>query len=393
MSDKGIERYCPFCRSRLRSWLVVAGVLLGLAGYSRIEFWNYAAGAVMILPGLLLHFFCKANLRQNTVLTRSGAYRWVRHPFYLANALVDFGLCMLIGRWELLLVFGICWAIAYTRQIRKEERNLIGLFGDEYRRYRKEVPAILPWKLRPSAETGETRFSMKNPNIDTGKEVGRILRYASYPYLFFTAALAGQDGIKVFIEGSSWALIPPAAFLCIYWLGIVSQKYAAGKRSALASAMEHFTFRLAIDVLILGALIVTEGLIPEINGPNHILATALVSLLLIFPCMIVLLETAGKAWASYRFRIMTEMCFLVIMCALGGLFYLIAVPVFFYAPALVFGSADDHRRHALSADIVAFDSPKFALNPIAAFKGALLSFGFAILFIQEILHIHILSLA
>ncbi len=391
--SKGIERYSPFCRSRLRSWLIAAAVILSIGGYSRQEFWNYALGAVMIVPGMLLHFSCKANLRQNRVLTRSGAYRWVRHPFYLANFVIDFGLCVLLGRWELTAIYGIFWVIAYSRQIGKEERHLIKLYGDGYRQYRKEVPAIIPWKIFPAADTGETEFSMKNPNIDTGNEAGRILRYASYPYLFFTADLIGRYGLSVFVRHSSWALIPPAAFFCLYWLGLVSRNYVSGRKSGLAAAMEHFPFRMVLSVLILSILIVTEGLIPEIDGPGHLAATSVAALLLLFPCAVILLETSGRAWFSYRFRILTELGFLMIMCALGGLFYLAAAPVFFYVPALMFGSSHGCERHRLSAGITDTDIfNKPAVDTRMIFQTALMLLGGGILFIQEILHLNILGL-
>lgn len=388
---KGWERYSVFCRSRLRSWLIFAGVILGILGYIRPEFVNYLIGSAMMAPGVLLHFFCKANLQQNKYVTRSGPYRWVRHPFYLANLLIDFGLCVMIGRWEVAAIFGVCWIVAYTRQIRHEENTLLGLFGEEYRQYKKEVPAIFPWKVWPSQKVGETKFSLENPNIDTGKEGSRILRYASYPYLLFTSALIGQEGLQLLTKNSSWALIPPAAFLSLYWLSVVTRDFVRGKDSALAAIMERRSFRLILDILLIGILIFTEGLIPEINGLPFLFAMLIVTSLLFIPCLTIVLETHGKAFFSYRFQILFEMFFLIFLCSLGGLFYLSAVPIIFYIPHLIYGSRRTSEQRRLAIPIVTFDLSGFNLKPYHLVRGSLLSFGFALLFFQEIYHIHILS--
>ncbi len=389
--DKGLKRYSPFCRSRLRSWLIVTGVILGILGYSRPQLLNYAIGAVMIAPGVLLHFFCKANLIQNKFLTRSGPYRWVRHPFYLANALIDFGFCFLIGRWDVAVIFGFCWIVAYTRKIRQEEKKLAGLFGEEFNQYTKEVPALLPWKVFPCKKTGETNFTLKNPNIDTGKEGSRILRYASYPYLFFSTALIGEYGVKVFIENSSWALIPPAVFFSLCWLSVVARDFVRGKDSAIAALMESGSFRLILNTVLLGILIFTEGIIPEINGQPFLFATFLVIAVLLIPSITVLLESRGMAWFSYRYQVLFEMFFLIGLCSLGGLFYLSAVPVFFYVPPFIFGAKELLERRALSTPIVTFDLPDIRLTPYKLFKGAVLAVGFGILFVQEIFHVHYAS--
>ncbi len=43
-----------------------------------------------------------------------------------------------------------------------EERDLIALFGDQYRRYRKQVPMLIPWPNRTPIP-GATR----SPSVET----------------------------------------------------------------------------------------------------------------------------------------------------------------------------------------------------------------------------------
>jgi protein-S-isoprenylcysteine O-methyltransferase Ste14 len=83
----------------------------------------------------------ESNLEQRLITT--GLHRRIRHPFYLAH------LFMLTG-WTLgsgLLVLYALWAFALLTGfflIRTEDAELERRFGDEYREYKRGVPAILP---------------------------------------------------------------------------------------------------------------------------------------------------------------------------------------------------------------------------------------------------------
>ncbi len=80
------------------------------------------------------------------MLSRDGVLGIVRHPYYAAALLVmilydDFTTTTVAWRgvFVLYLLLGT-WL---------EERKLLVEFGDAYRRYRREVPALLPRRLRP----------------------------------------------------------------------------------------------------------------------------------------------------------------------------------------------------------------------------------------------------
>ncbi len=77
-----------------------------------------------------------------------GPYRWVRHPLYSAIVVLLWADPEVTpARLELALL----WTAWIALGARLEERDLITDLGDAYRRYREQVPMLVPWR-RPAAE-------------------------------------------------------------------------------------------------------------------------------------------------------------------------------------------------------------------------------------------------
>lgn len=73
------------------------------------------------------------------VLLRGGLYRYSRNPIYLGMVIMLLGMGMWLGTatpWAVVPAFGV---VISRRFIRMEERMLEAQFGDEYRKYRREV--------------------------------------------------------------------------------------------------------------------------------------------------------------------------------------------------------------------------------------------------------------
>ena len=71
-----------------------------------------------------------------------GPYHWVRHPIYLGWLLIVFGVPHMTATR---LTFAVISSVYLVVAIPFEERSLVEIFGDEYRRYQQ----VVRWRLIP----------------------------------------------------------------------------------------------------------------------------------------------------------------------------------------------------------------------------------------------------
>ena len=119
--------------------------------------WCWIPAAALFSSGLVLYKlsgsgFSSAQLgglpevlrghREQRLVT-TGIRTRVRHPVYLAH------LCEMLA-WSIGTGLAICWVLTVfavvtgTVMIKMEDEELESRFGEEYRRYRLKVPAVLP---------------------------------------------------------------------------------------------------------------------------------------------------------------------------------------------------------------------------------------------------------
>ena len=103
--------------------LIAAGVVLGLAGTGAL-----VRGGTTPFPH-----------RPSRALVASGVYRLSRNPIYLSMAVLLAGVAVALRSGGHLLMLVLLVIVFDRTQIKREERYLEGLFGEEYRRYASRV--------------------------------------------------------------------------------------------------------------------------------------------------------------------------------------------------------------------------------------------------------------
>ena len=133
-------------RRRVALGFVTAAAVLILAHPSWV---TWRAGLLVALAGEGVRFWAAGHLEKGREVTRSGPYRWMRHPLYAGSTIVALGI-VIASRSAVVGVLTLLYmAATLTAAIRTEEAFLRTAFGDEYDRYRDS-----------SAEPMRRRFSV-----------------------------------------------------------------------------------------------------------------------------------------------------------------------------------------------------------------------------------------
>ncbi|WP_237067983.1 methyltransferase family protein [Microbulbifer guangxiensis] len=115
--------------------------------------WQWTIGAILLTAGALLALWGKLTLDRaktcvhpggstRTIVT-TGPYRLSRNPLYLALTLIYLGVTALLNTaWPLILSPLLLW-LMHAGVVRREERYLERKFGEEYRRYLRQVRRYL----------------------------------------------------------------------------------------------------------------------------------------------------------------------------------------------------------------------------------------------------------
>lgn len=83
-------------------------------------------------------------LKEGHKLVTSGPYRLVRHPIYTGLFMAVLGSAAAAATVEAFVSFAVMLA-AYAVKWRREEKLLLGEFGQEYRDYMTRTKALIPY--------------------------------------------------------------------------------------------------------------------------------------------------------------------------------------------------------------------------------------------------------
>jgi protein-S-isoprenylcysteine O-methyltransferase Ste14 len=143
--------YLPFWLTRFRipagePWwqIVLAGVLIAVGVTPLVESARrfICAGKGTIVP-----------TTPTEHLVVSGFYRFVRNPMYVGVLIALAGEAVLFERRVAILYLAIVWLATHLFVCLYEEPTLARRYGDEYLRFKQNVPRWLP-RLRPWADDG-----------------------------------------------------------------------------------------------------------------------------------------------------------------------------------------------------------------------------------------------
>ena len=140
-------------------WRVRVGYPVGIAAFWFAKpqpKWLFCGVGIATL-GLLLRAFAAGHLRKHKQLATSGPYAYTRNPLYLGSVLLAAGFSVASHSWISTALLAAYLIVFYPVVIRREQTELMTLYGDAFVQYASKVPAF--WPRFSPATSSEKRFS------------------------------------------------------------------------------------------------------------------------------------------------------------------------------------------------------------------------------------------
>lgn len=138
------------------SWIVgknlPEGILWGHTLVSSIGFWGMYINIACAVTALFLilngwyNIYKKYWSKETGTgsLVKTGVYKYIRHPQYAGLLLLSFGMMVEWATLPLLILYPVI-VYMYVRLAKREEKDMLVEFGDEYREYMKETKMFIPF--------------------------------------------------------------------------------------------------------------------------------------------------------------------------------------------------------------------------------------------------------
>ena len=96
---------------------------------------TWSAGLIVAVAGEAVRIWAAGHLEKSREVTRSGPYRWTRHPLYVGSTIMALGI-VIASRSASVAALALVYMVAtLTAAIRTEEAYLRSAFGDDYEQY------------------------------------------------------------------------------------------------------------------------------------------------------------------------------------------------------------------------------------------------------------------
>jgi protein-S-isoprenylcysteine O-methyltransferase Ste14 len=164
MSKRGKATEIKKSGDRGSIWLLVLAISIGYwlsfiiasTKIGRIYHWNtlFIIGFVLVVIGLVIRISSILKLKQqftytvteieNHELIDTGLYRYIRHPGYLDQLIIFFGIATSLSNWLSVLAMIIPVLTGYLNRIRVEEKFMIQQMGGRYIDYQSRTKKLIP---------------------------------------------------------------------------------------------------------------------------------------------------------------------------------------------------------------------------------------------------------
>ena len=189
--------------------VVIAGVITSAPPFSTRageRLWEYLSIAVA-LAGLALRVWAVGSAppgtsERSTVdprasqLRTTGPYSVVRHPLYVANGLMAFGLSLFPGIWYLPIILVLAALLYYERIAIREEAFLANRFGAGFEAWSSRTSALWP-SSKPYTQSA-IPYSWK-----------KVLRHEFHGLLVIAAGAFVFDGMQESWRARAWQVDTP----------------------------------------------------------------------------------------------------------------------------------------------------------------------------------------
>jgi protein-S-isoprenylcysteine O-methyltransferase Ste14 len=133
----------------------LCAVIVPAAAIERGRMVCFWMGIVFIALGALLrrhcfkmlggHFRPVVSVIPGQPVIEQGAYRWIRHPAYLAGILLFLGIGLALTNWISITVAFLIPVLCYSYRIHVEEQALLETLGAPYREYIDRSKRLIPF--------------------------------------------------------------------------------------------------------------------------------------------------------------------------------------------------------------------------------------------------------
>ena len=136
----------------MRRWLTRLRVPLGF-GLATVVLWladplwpTWTLGLLVAACGEAVRVWAAGHLEKSREVTRSGPYRYIRHPLYSSLLLLTWGIFFKRPMWAgALLALAATGFLIWTARADEAECRVV--FGEEYDRYLRTTRRFIPFIL------------------------------------------------------------------------------------------------------------------------------------------------------------------------------------------------------------------------------------------------------